>query len=56
MNTLEMQQPEDLKKDNWRNWKYIRNNIVDHFKLPKHKNKGIFVTNLTKESNSSGEE
>lgn len=30
---LEMEQPEDLKTDNWRNWKYIRNSIVDEYGL-----------------------
>ena len=31
---LEMVQPEDLKIDNWRNWKYIRNSIVDKYEIP----------------------
>lgn len=31
LDELEMNQPEDLKRDNWRNWKYIRNSIVDKY-------------------------
>jgi hypothetical protein len=31
LDELEMKQPEDLKTDNWRNWKYIRNSIVDKY-------------------------
>lgn len=34
LDELEMRQPEDLKNDNWRNWKYIRNSIVDKYKIP----------------------
>ena len=33
LDKLEMDQPEDLKTDNWRNWKYIRNSIVDKYKI-----------------------
>jgi len=31
LDDLEVKQPEDLKTDNWRNWKYIRNSIVDKY-------------------------
>ena len=31
LNLLEMRQPESLKTDNWRNWKYIRNSIADRY-------------------------
>ncbi len=31
LDELEMRQPDDLKTDNWRNWKYIRNSIRDKF-------------------------
>lgn len=31
LDELEMKQPEDLKTDNWRNWKYIRNSLRDWF-------------------------
>lgn len=31
LDELEIRQPEDLKTDNWRNWKYIRNSIVDKY-------------------------
>lgn len=34
LDELEVKQPEDLKTDNWRNWKYIRNSIVDRFLNP----------------------
>ena len=34
LDKLEMEQPEDLKTDNWRNWKYIRNSIVDKYNIP----------------------
>lgn len=31
LDKLEMEQPQHLKKDNWRNWKYIRNSIIDKY-------------------------
>jgi len=31
---LEINQPFDLKTDNWRNWKYIKNSIVDEYGVP----------------------
>jgi hypothetical protein len=33
LDNLEIKQPEDLKTDNWRNWKYIRNSIVDKYDI-----------------------
>jgi hypothetical protein len=33
LDKLEIEQPQDLKTDNWRNWKYIRNSIVDKYNL-----------------------
>lgn len=33
LDDLEIEQPEVLKTDNWRNWKYIRNSIVDKYYL-----------------------
>ena len=33
LDELEMKQPDDLKTDNWRNWKYIRNSIVDRYDI-----------------------
>ena len=40
LDELEMEQPQDLKTDNWRNWKYIRNSIVDKYQLsPRGKEK-----------------
>ena len=34
---LEITQPDDMKTDNWRNWKYIRNSIVDKYELKQEK-------------------
>lgn len=33
LDELEMNQPDYAKTDNWRNWKYIRNSIVDKYSL-----------------------
>ena len=33
LDKLELNQPEDLKTDNWRNWKYIRNSIRNKYEL-----------------------
>lgn len=47
LDELEIKQPEDLKTDNWRNWKYIRNSIVDKYEIPTQQRVPAFEYNET---------